>query len=560
MRLRVLLHLAALIAAGLIVPALSAGAADAPADRGPVDETTVVPFVSGNGQANFRRYLQARAPKSFVVSASGVVSWRAGASIAEARQGAIDSCARASPLPCLPFAEDDRLVWSGPMTIDAQQRASASQAAAARLSGTLFALESNDRGIAPIADPVVAPVVGATPNALPGGKVITTVALRDALRRADPPTVIDVTSLTGPRISSIPGALWLDKAGLGRWQVGDSASIHARLFRQAMEQLAPDRSRALVFTCYSATCWQAYRAALRAITLGYTDVAWYRGGLQSWFTAGLPVAQAPLAAAIYDTDQELDIVLRQEAELGALAAPDRRLPRIDIRRWHAFLVAAHDREPVFHQGINRIAGLLARMGVRREDTSWLSSAANDESRQPTRDNLGTLFAPRRLGRNEGCFVYLTSHGDQNGIEIIAGREKYALAPAELGLLLDRACGQAPTVVVISACYSGVYVDPAVLGPHRILLTAARRDRASFGCSPDFEFTFYDACFIENFEGTGSWAELARRLSVCVRTREAESRFEPRSLPTATIGATARNLTMITSPRRAPAQRPRPSAM
>ena len=564
MRLRILLHLTAVIA-----PLLSACAADTPAinkpapeavataDRGPVDETTQVPFVSGNGQANFRRYLQARAPKSFVVSASGIVSWRAGASVAEARQGAIDSCTRASPLPCLPFAEDDRLVWAGPLTIDAQQSASATQAAAARLSGSAFAQESIDRSIAAITDAAAAPIVGATPTSLPGGKVITTVALRDALRRADPPTVIEVSSLTGPKIATIPGALWLDKAGLGRWQVADESSVHARLFRQAMTRLVPDTSRALVFACYSATCWQSYRAALRALAIGYTNVAWYRGGMQSWIVAGLPVAQSPLAAAVYDTEQELDIVLRQETELAALATPDRRLPRLDVRRWHAFLVAAHDREPVFHQGINRIASLLARMGVRREDTSWLSSATSDETRVPTRDNLGNLFAPRRIARNEGCFVYLTSHGDQNGIEVIAGRDKYSLAPAELGLLLDRSCGQAPTIVVVSACYSGVYVDPAVLGPNRILLTAARRDRASFGCSPDFEFTFYDACFIENFEGADSWADLARRLSTCVRTREAESRFEPRSLPTATIGATARNLTMMVPPRRAPTPRTRP---
>ena len=100
----------------------------------------------------------------------------------------------------------------------------------------------------------------------------------------------------------------------------------------------------------------------------------------------------------------------------------------------------------------------------------------------------------------------------------------------------------------------------MLGPNRILLTAARRDRASFGCSPDFEFTFYDACFIENFEGADSWADLARRLSTCVRTREAESRFEPRSLPTATIGAAARNITTIAPPRRAPTPRTRPPTL
>jgi hypothetical protein len=45
---------------------------------------------------------------------------------------------------------------------------------------------------------------------------------------------------------------------------------------------------ALVFYCLSRECWMSYNAALRAIDAGYTNVLWYRGGLQAWQSAGLP--------------------------------------------------------------------------------------------------------------------------------------------------------------------------------------------------------------------------------------------------------------------------------
>ena len=33
----------------------------------------------------------------------------------------------------------------------------------------------------------------------------------------------------------------------------------------------------------------SYNASLRAIALGYTNVLWYRGGIEAWKQAGLPV-------------------------------------------------------------------------------------------------------------------------------------------------------------------------------------------------------------------------------------------------------------------------------
>ncbi|MBL8699273.1 MAG: hypothetical protein JNK67_12920 [Alphaproteobacteria bacterium] len=516
---------------------------------------TPVPFLAATGQANFGRYLLAPEPKAFALSASGVAVWRQGATTDEARDAALEACGKAAPLGCSLFAENAVVVWRGPMTPDEQQAFARDQIAAARGPDGGVGQERADFNIVPTTDLAVAPLVGATPTVLPGGSVVTTAALRRALLGAAPPRVIEVSSVTGTRIPTIPGAVWIDKAGIGRWQATDENHPLARQFREAMARVAPDKSRPVVFTCYAVNCWQAYRAALRALSLGYGDVAWYRGGTQSWVMAGLAVAQAPLDAAIYDVAQEAGLLDQQDGELQGLATFDRRTRPFAVMRWRAMLVAAHNREPVFHQAINRLHSMLTRAGVRREDIAWLSSAVRDPARLPSRPNLEAMFAPRALGPREGCFVYLTSHGDQRGIEVVADVDKYQLAPAELGQMLDRSCGKAPTIVVVSACHAGVYNDPAVLRPNRILMTAARRDRTSFGCSADYEFSFYDACFLRSFGEAANWPDLARRVNACVRDRETEARFEPRSLPTASIGAEARIASMISAPPARPA-RPR----
>ena len=48
----------------------------------------------------------------------------------------------------------------------------------------------------------------------------------------------------------------------------------------------------LVLYCLSNHCWMSYNAALRAIQLGYTNVLWYRGGIEAWQAAGLQTVQS----------------------------------------------------------------------------------------------------------------------------------------------------------------------------------------------------------------------------------------------------------------------------
>ncbi|HLZ84914.1 MAG TPA: caspase family protein [Caulobacteraceae bacterium] len=119
-----------------------------------------------------------------------------------------------------------------------------------------------------------ASVIGTyTPTSIPGGRVISTGELEKAIQAHRLMALIDV--LTGYH-NTIPGAVSLPGAGLPQ-----SADVSP----QIMNAVRGNRGVPLVFFCAGAKCWESYNAALRAIHAGFTNVYWYRGGLEAWAAA-----------------------------------------------------------------------------------------------------------------------------------------------------------------------------------------------------------------------------------------------------------------------------------
>jgi PQQ-dependent catabolism-associated CXXCW motif protein len=85
----------------------------------------------------------------------------------------------------------------------------------------------------------------------------------------------------------IPGSIWLPDTGYGIL-----APATEEYFKRGLEWASHgDRSRPLVFYCL-ADCWMSWNAARRALSYGYTDVAWYPEGTDGWAFAGLPLTEA----------------------------------------------------------------------------------------------------------------------------------------------------------------------------------------------------------------------------------------------------------------------------
>lgn len=134
----------------------------------------------------------------------------------------------------------------------------------------------------------------------------------------------------------------------------------------------------------------------------------------------------------------------------------------------------------------------------------------------------------------GCLFYVTTHGTPQGAVV----DKRILAPGVLAAMLDRTCGRRPTVVVISACFSGVFV-PQLSAPNRMVLTAARPDRTSFGCGEADKYPYFDDCFLSSMGDADNFPGLAVATRECVRRRELAEKVSPPSEPQVFVGAELR---------------------
>jgi hypothetical protein len=94
--------------------------------------------------------------------------------------------------------------------------------------------------------------------------------------------------------------------------------------------------------------------------------------------------------------------------------------------------------------------------------------------------------------NDVLFLILTSHGSQAGVAVQAGRRDQTLSPPALAAMLDRT-GVQHRVVIISACYSGVFVDP-LSSANTLVITAADSDHSSFGCQDKVKWTYFGDAF------------------------------------------------------------------
>ena len=91
-------------------------------------------------------------------------------------------------------------------------------------------------------------------------------------------------------------------------------------------------------------------------------------------------------------------------------------------------------------------------------------------------------------------LFLTSHGSPDGVALLLEGEVYAdLSPRNVATVLDGE-GITNRIVIVSACYSGVFLKP-LANDNSIILTAADGNHPSFGCSNEREWTYFgDALF------------------------------------------------------------------
>ena len=214
------------------------------------------------------------------------------------------------------------------------------------------------------------------------------------------------------------------------------------------------------------------------------------------------------------------------------------------QRWAAVLVAGDSSIPVFDNATGRMADLLAAVGTAPGDVRRFSAAPDVLSlphvQLASKARVLSGIASLHPQPGQACLVFMTSHGAQGSGIYLAPHEEF-VSPEELSDALDQGCGAAPTVAIVSACYSGSFAQPPMARPNRIVMTAAAADRPSFGCGAGAEFAFYDECLISTLHNLPrNWPDVVADTGRCVAGLEARDK-EPASMPQSAVGAEAAGL-------------------
>jgi hypothetical protein len=143
---------------------------------------------------------------------------------------------------------------------------------------------------------------------------------------------------------------------------------------------------------------------------------------------------------------------------------------------------------------------------------------------------------QRMDRDKDVLVlFMTSHGASNAhfqLELWPYRFD-ELNPSVLREALN-AAGIRYRVLIISACYSGSFIEP-LQGPDTLIMTASRADRTSHGCSHEADWTFFGrALFAEELKRTHSFEQAFAAARTTIAERETAEDYE-HSEPQISVG-------------------------
>jgi hypothetical protein len=150
-----------------------------------------------------------------------------------------------------------------------------------------------------------------------------------------------------------------------------------------------------------------------------------------------------------------------------------------------------------------------------------------------------LLATRMDPEQDVLVLFLTSHGSEDGLEVRNGSLPLAqIDPEDLRQALDES-GIRWRVVVVSACYAGVFVE-ALKNETTAIVTASDADHSSFGCQADRDLTWFGEAFLrDSLPESDSLEEAFARAARLITQRE-DREHEVHSNPQLYVGALMRN--------------------
>lgn len=221
-------------------------------------------------------------------------------------------------------------------------------------------------------------------------------------------------------------------------------------------------------------------------------------------------------------------LLRQGALLAdALDAVPFSTPAAEL---YTLTVAGDGQQSVFMRETDYVDRLLRERFAAHGQISLVNHRDHLADRPlATRENLARAIkrVAERSGSEDLVFIYLTSHGSADH-QLVLAQPRLALEdlPAADLATLIAPLAERNKIVVISACYSGGFIEP-LKSANTLVITAARPDRVSFGCSEESDFTYFGrALFAEALQERRDILEAFTLAKARVAERERADDYQP----------------------------------
>jgi hypothetical protein len=198
------------------------------------------------------------------------------------------------------------------------------------------------------------------------------------------------------------------------------------------------------------------------------------------------------------------IAKAQSALLNAEIA--RLAPRQGATNVYALGIAGWADQGVFVKeldgGLQAIASVLPIKDhtirlINRRDTIETVPLANLRNFQAAVHAIGDVMDKA----HDVLVLFMTSHGEKTGFALELPGVVTELTPQEVAAALDGE-GIKNRVVIVSACYSGLFVPP-LANDTTIVMTASDANSTSFGCAPERDWTYFGDAFFRQSLHPGS---------------------------------------------------------
>ena len=231
------------------------------------------------------------------------------------------------------------------------------------------------------------------------------------------------------------------------------------------------------------------------------------------------------------------------ASLFSAGVSAQQVAHVPAQQWKAVLVSGSGSMSAYDAAARDLGQRLRSRGVARVATALAGGTGDFQA-----NRAGIKQAMEALGNEQGaCLFFATGHGNVAGFHLDADRGNRTLTPGELDRMLDKHCGDRPTVAIISDCDAGVFLDSRMRAPNRILIAASARGRVSYGAKLYERYVNFDRCLMGAIDGGATtWRDAFDRTLPCVQEREAWLGVRP-SEPQAFFGANVAHLALPTTP-------------